>query len=119
MRLIAEYLDLMEAEDAAMRLRREGILTHISSKHSFVISGYVTGAFQVGLWAVLDSQYEDARAYLADENHEVTSGLSEEELSRLETKASQNSYTVFNRFLLVTGMLVLLVALALLYFTRH
>jgi hypothetical protein len=83
----------------------------------------------VGLWAVLDRQFEDACAYLSDENHEITSGLSEEECSLLETNANQCSlletntnlgfYTVFNRFLLASGILVLIRALALLYFTRQ
>jgi len=73
----------------------------------------------VGLWVVLDTQFEGACAYLSDENHEITSGLSEEELSLLETNANQSSYTVSNRFLLVSGILVLTPALALLYFTRQ
>ncbi len=73
----------------------------------------------MGLWAVLDRQFEDACAYLSDENHEITSGLSEEEWSLLETNANQSFYTVFNRFLLASGILVLIRALALLYFTHQ
>ncbi|MEZ5530134.1 MAG: hypothetical protein R3E57_09465 [Porticoccaceae bacterium] len=108
----------MQAEDAALRLRQQGILTHISSKNSFVVSGYVTGAFKVGLWAVLDAQYKDACAYLADENHEVTSGLPEEELLKLESASDQHAYRVFNKFLFFTGLFFLALILTVLYITQ-
>lgn len=109
----------MQAEDAAMRLRQQGILTHISFKNSFVVSGYVTGAFKVGLWAVLDAQYEDACAYLADENHEITSGLPEEELQQLESASDQHAYTVFNKFLFVTGLTLLALILTVVFIANH
>jgi|TARA_R110000782_G_scaffold217737_2_gene305130 hypothetical protein len=73
----------------------------------------------LNLWALLDTQTKDVCTYLSDENHEITSGLSEEELSLFETNANLSFYTVFNRFLLASGILVLILALALLYFTRQ
>jgi len=73
----------------------------------------------VNLWVLLDTQIEDVCTYLSDKNHEITSGLSEEELSLFETNAKLSFYTVFNRFLLASGILVLILALALLYFTRQ
>lgn len=118
MKLIAQYHDLMQAEDAALRLRQQGILTHISSKNSFVASGFLTGAFTVGLWTVLDSQHTDACAYLADEHHKVTSGLPEEELLQLEANSDQHAYQVFNNFLFVTGLLVLALILTAVFIAK-
>lgn len=119
MQLIAKYLDLMEAEADALRLRHRGILTHISSKHSFSTSGYITGAFEVGLWAVLDSQYQDACSYLADENHEITSGLPEDELLQFEAETNQSAYNVFNKVIFVTGLIVLALILAAVFIAKR
>lgn len=116
MQLIEQYADLIQAEDAAMLLRKHGILTHISSKNSFVMSGYVTGAFKVGLWAVLDSQYPDACAFLNDQGHEITTGLSEAELLRLEASGKENAFNLFNKLLCYLGLAVLSVIGVLVYF---
>lgn len=109
----------MEAEAAALQLRHRGILTHISAKHSFSTSGYITGAFEVGLWAVLDSQYQDACAYLADENHEITSGLPEEELLQLEAASNQHAYTAFNKVIFFAGLIVLAFILAAVFMAKR
>jgi len=74
-------------------------MTHVSSKHAYTMSGVITGAFKVGLWAVLDSQYQDACAYTLDFEHEITSGISEEEILKLETEASHHAENVFSGFL--------------------
>ncbi|EDY86119.1 hypothetical protein GP5015_2029 [gamma proteobacterium HTCC5015] len=119
MKLIAEYIDLMQAEDAALRLRAVGILTHISSRHSFVLSGFVTGTYKVGLWAVLDLQHDDATAYLNDEEHLVTSGLSEEDLIALEHRLQNTSRATVQRFLWVSGLAILTILLALYWIASH
>ncbi len=108
MQLIGQYYDLFEAEDIALRLREQGIATHISSRHSSVMSGFVTGAFKVGVWAVLDSQYEDACAFLADRRHKITTGLSAEELAGLEEVSRRGAYSLFNK-LLIGGAVALAV----------
>ncbi|MFG6179322.1 putative signal transducing protein [Halomonas sp. THAF12] len=115
MRLIRQYEDVMQAQDAASRLRREGIPTHISSRHSHVASGVVTGALKVGLWILLDSQYHDACAFLEDADHRVTTGLPEEELVRLESAASETSFVSFNRLLWYGGPVILAVIVGLVY----
>ena len=115
MRLIRQYDDVMQAQDAALRLRREGIPTHISSRHSHVASGVVTGALKVGLWGLLDSQYHDALAFLEDANHRVTTGLSEEELVRVESSATKTSFASFNKLLWYVGPVVLAVIVGLVY----
>ena len=115
MQLIEQYSDLSQAESAANRLRNKGILTHISSKGSYSASRAMTGAFKVGLWAVLDSQYHDACALLINPKHQVTSGLSEEELTQLESQAKEQSVRVFGKLLWRIGFVLLFVIGAIIY----
>ena len=61
MKLLQQYHSSRQAELDSLELEQEGILAHVSSKHSHSLSGVVTGAFTVGLWAVFDHQYEDAK----------------------------------------------------------
>lgn len=107
MQLIEQYASLPDAQNAAIRLRREGILTHISSLNSYVMSGLFTGAVRVGLWSVLDSQYEDACKLLANPEHIVTTGLSEDELVLIEKNAKKDSYDFFNKLLWYSGLTIL------------
>ena len=109
MKLIAQYPDLMSAQDASLRLRQQGILTHISSRNSFVASGFLTGAFTVGLWAVLDHQYHDACSYLVDPSHHIASGLAEQEILKLEQHASKHSFNFFNK--LIGSFAIILIAI--------
>lgn len=115
MQLIEQYSDLSQAESAANQLRNKGILTHISSKGSYSASRAVTGAFKVGLWAVLDSQYHDACALLTNSKHKVTSGLSEEDLKKLETQAEKQSMRVFSKLLWRIGVVLLFVTGTIIY----
>ena len=112
MQLIQQYYSLLDAEYAALALRQEGIITHISSKHSFNMSGYVTGAFKVGLWSVLDGQHQDACDFICDNNHEVTTGISEQEMVELES--SSDMKRIVNQFLIhaIAGLAVFTATLA-------
>ena len=102
MKLLQQYHSSRQAELDSLVLEQQGILAHVSSKHSHSLSGVVTGAFTVGLWAVFDHQYEDAKAYLADATHEVTSGFSVDELANVKTDSEHYSYAALNRFLIYT-----------------
>jgi hypothetical protein len=114
-RLIEQYGDIVQAEDAAEKLRSLGILTHISSKDSYRISRAFTGALKVGLWAVLDFQYKDACGVLTKSKHIVTSGLSEENLVKMESEAREASVNFFNGILIKVGFSVAFVIGVLLY----
>lgn len=116
MRLIEQYGDISRAEYVAEKLRRRGILTHISSKRSFNLSRVTTGALNVGLWTVLDFQYDDACAVLRNSKHEVTSGLDEEEITQLEFKTQELSTKFFNKILIKLGFLIVTFLCALLYY---
>ena len=99
MKLVHQYHSSRQAELDSLMLEQQGILAHVSSKHSHSLSGFVTGAFTVGLWAVFDHQYEDAKAYLIDQTHPVTSGFSEDELANVKRSSENYSYAALNRFL--------------------
>jgi hypothetical protein len=109
MKLLQQYHSSRQAELDSLVLEQQGILAHVSSKHSHSLSG-----FTVGLWAVFDHQYEDAKAYLADATHEVTSGFSVDELANVKTDSEHYSYAALNRFLIYTfggiGSAIVLVA---------
>jgi len=83
MRHLRNYDDLFEAQSACIRLRERGVLASISNEHSRTHS-FITGAFSVELWAVLDFQYDDAMRLLANEDYEVERPLTEAEMIGLE-----------------------------------
>ncbi len=99
MNLIAYYQSHSDAEAAAAHLRSFGIVTHAGSNTSRVAAGMIISASQVGLWSVLEHQHEDAVALLRDADHEVTTGLSDEELQEFEHMAEQASLNVWNKAL--------------------
>ena len=87
MKLLDQYHDISKATELALMLRNEGILTYISSKRSYELGSVRTGVFKVGLWVVLDEQFEDAKKYLKNPNHIIGYKLSEEEMVALESEA--------------------------------
>ena len=59
MKLIDEFESAHDADFASLNYREKGILTHVSSRHSNSLR-IITGAMKVGLWVVLEDQYQDA-----------------------------------------------------------
>ena len=104
MQLIQQYHSLLDAQHMAMILRHHGIVAHISSKHAFSMSGLVTGTFQVGLWAVLDSQYQDACAFVINPDHHITSSISEQEITALERQAEKSAKNIFSGFIIYSAI---------------
>jgi len=86
MKHLRKYNDLHEAQSTASRLRAFGVLAFVSNEHSRTHS-FITGAFSVDLWVVLDSQYSDAMALFDNDEHIVENPISEEEILRLEAEA--------------------------------
>ena len=86
MKLLSQYYSVPEAEEASSILREKGILTHVSGKTSNTYR-IITGAVKVGLWVVLDQQYSDACELLKNRDHRVSTGLTEQELKEIESKA--------------------------------
>lgn len=106
MKLISEYYSEADAEAAGQRLRTRGILTHVSSTNSHRLSRRFTGAFKVGLWVVVDNQYQDACRILSGQQCKVRDPLDEEQMMALESFARQQSPT-----LILKGLLVALIVI--------
>lgn len=102
MKILKQYYDLSEAETLAEKLESKGIVTYISSKRSHELSRIRTGAFKVGLWAVLDHQFQDAMAFLSNSKHKITTGVSPEEMVQLKKQAKVSAYNSLNKFLIYT-----------------
>jgi hypothetical protein len=100
MKLLGKYESSRLAEIHALALENQGIMVHVSSRHSHSLGAWVTGAFSVGLWVVFDHQIDDAKAFISDHNYEVISGFSAEEILRLQDHAYNYTYLAFNRFLI-------------------
>ena len=83
MRLIDEFESAHEADIASFNYREKGILTHVSSRHSNSLR-MITGATKVGLWVVLDDQYQDAIELRRNQSHRPSTTLSENEMTELE-----------------------------------
>jgi len=114
MKLIRHYHSVGEAEIDGLLLEQVGIITHVSSKHSQSLSGIVTGVFSVGLWVVFDHQESDARAFLSDNDHQVTTGFSSEQIAEIKTTSDLQSHRTLNRFLIyaVVALATVIAALA-------
>ena len=88
MRLYRQYTSVTEAENIAERLEKRGIPSHVSGKHSMQLSGYLTGTLKVGLWIVLNEQYEDAVKVINNPGYRPRNTLSPEELERVKAQAT-------------------------------
>lgn len=113
MKHLRKYNDLYEAQSAASRLRAFGVLTFVSNEYSRTHS-FITGAFSVDLWVVLDTQYSDAMALLDDEDHIVENPMSEETMLRLEAEAKASMSNELKRgslanLLFIPALLVLVI----------
>ena len=120
LKLLQQYFSNRHAELDALYLEQQGILTHVSSKHSQSLGGWVTGAFSVGLWVVFDDQFADAKSFIADHSHSVKSGFSIEEMADLKQHSEKDTYLTLNRFLIYTflGLSVVIVLVAIVIYTN-
>jgi len=97
MKLLKQYFSSHQAELDALNLENQGIVVHVSSKHSHSLGGLVTGAFSVGLWVVFDHQFNDAQSFITDDSFDVKAGFTDEELSNLKAEFQTESSTLLNR----------------------
>ena len=84
MKLLTEYETASEADIASFRLEQKGIATFVSSRRPMGFLIVSTGAPMIGLWVVLDDQYEDAMALLFNPDHTVIHALSAEEIETVK-----------------------------------
>jgi len=113
MKLLKEFTSLSDAEALSERLRKKGVITHVSSTHSKQLGALATGAVKVGVWVVVNEQTHDATALLKNNRHTVATALTEEEMKLLENEgAKQVTRTVntaLNKLALVVVSIILLV----------
>ncbi|GAA6152857.1 hypothetical protein [Pseudoteredinibacter isoporae] len=82
MKLLQNFSTIEEAKDLAATLLRNGIGVHISGIHGFQHRNF-TGTLSVGLWIILDAQFEGAVELTRNPNHYVQEKLPESELIKL------------------------------------
>lgn len=111
MRLIARYPSLSAAEERAAFLRSRGIATHVSEL-TVLKPGLSTGQVdRAALWAVLASQYDDARKLLENADHQPANALDEGEMQTFQEEGPVQARRLMIRGLAVT-LAVLLALLA-------
>ena len=87
MKLVTEFYDLPEAEKISNRMRRAGVMTVVTSKRSYKLSRVKTGALKVGLWVVLDEQYQDAVQLLENHDHKPKRVIPLSEMDEIQNLA--------------------------------
>lgn len=112
MEMIGKYASRSQAEERAAFLRSRGIATHVTDMSSLRLNLAHQGQYRAAVWAMLEPQFDDARALLEDPDHRVSSPLTSAQMEDLETQgAAQALDTVFRTTMLV-GVAVVLALLA-------
>lgn len=114
MRLLARYPSLPQAEERAAFLRSRGIATHVAELSSLRPGLAHQDLDRAAVWAVLASQYDDARRLLDDPDHQPASGLDEDGMAVLDRDGPVQARRVLLRGLLAT-LAALLALLALVF----
>ena len=111
MKLIDEFECAHDADIASLNYREKGILTHVSSRHSNSLR-VITGAMNVGLWVVLDDQYQDAIELKRNRSHQPSTALSDEEMTQLEFLGQSQLEESSSKMLSAMGYSVIVMVLA-------
>ena len=94
MKLLKTYSLVGDAEERCRFLETNGIAAFVSSKRSIRLGRIFTGAFQAGLWVVLDDQYLDAVQLLDNPQHQVARRLSQTEIAEIRQSIDTGDKTV-------------------------
>ena len=119
MQLLSKFNTVNDAEGAAALLKAHGIVTHVASHTGTTLNGVLHGVTEVAVWCVLDHQFEDARALLLNDQHLVTTGLSELEMEEFETSGSSYVFRSLNRALAAGVVLIVLLIGALYWMSNN
>lgn len=117
MKLIKSFNSLTEARQIATQLRSKGILTFIEGENArqtpIIYQGIMS--LSVGLWVVLDQQYEDAILAIANPEHQANLVLTENKMRALEAKSKNVVSNFINKtfnigisFLCISALLIFL-----------
>ncbi|TVS14338.1 MAG: hypothetical protein EA417_15375 [Gammaproteobacteria bacterium] len=110
MHIVARYPTRSEAEERAAFLRAHGIVPHVTNTSSLLRAiGLRRDRSQAALWVMIDTQFDDAAALLADPDHEVHEALSPEALAELEAEGAKRAQQLlFKGMMLLAGSLIAL-----------
>jgi len=118
MKLLKQYYSLEDAEALSRRLEKKGIAIFISSRRSHNLGGLFTGAFKVGVWVILNHQYQDAIQLVANKRHEVLNPLTEDEIQHLKTDMKGKTAGALLFTLLKLIVLFVIIIGAVFYFLK-
>ena len=91
MKLLHRYLDPADAAADRARLREAGIASLLESVDPHSAQPSTPDEIHVGLWIVVDEQFEDAYRLLAEPGYVPRRVLSPAQLQQLEASAEQRS----------------------------
>ncbi len=113
MRIVARYDTRFEADERAAFLRAHGIAAHVAGTSSVMRAlGLRRDRSQAALQVMIDAQYDDAVALLADPDHKARTSLDPDELAAMEEEGTLGAQRVLLRGTL--GLFVVLIALVVL-----
>ena len=118
MKLVTTYSSVDEAEEASRFLEENGIAAFVSSKRSLSLGRVFAGAFEVGLWAVLDEQAPDAAQLLRDPNHKVARKLSRTEIIEIRKSVRSGDMSIVLKVLFQLLLIVSIFVFIVLAITR-
>jgi hypothetical protein len=110
MKLLGTYTSIIEANHVANSLREKGVLCRVSDINTYNYWA-ITGVTDVRVWVILDSQWEDAQALLADSRHTPENPLPSEDMALLE--ASQPLH--YQHIIYASGGLLAVIVLVLFF----
>ena len=117
MQLLTQYLDPAEATVANRQLRAAGVLCVVRDVDPHAMQPSKTGTRRIGLWVVLDEQFDDAVALLQNPDHEPTRRLDDAEMRALESEVTGSTDRLCDEMrkpiLTAVGALLLLLLLFL------
>ncbi len=110
MQLLTLVHSLDEANKIARKLKEKGIATFISSGETARMTNTpIFGIVKVGVWIVLDYQYEDAVEVMKNPDHEVAQPLGPSELAQLSKDTPKPYSTASKKFIYLVIKVVIAV----------
>lgn len=117
MKLVDQYLDPQDAAAARRRLREAGVASLVDSMDPHSVQPSKSGVTHIGLWVVVDDQFEDAVRILENPAHQPLRVLSPQEMDIIEKSAEQRSGSSSRFSDRAQGLLFLAIMLALIAYT--
>lgn len=110
MKLVCKCSELIEAERIKSLLENKGIPANISGQEAYHLQLAALVSRPLAVWVYIDSQVDDAKACLEEDNHVVRDALNIENFyAELQKNIDARSISGFNRQLIVAGLSIILI----------